>query len=71
MGNKLKHPEDVRGIKRRLDVRPSKQCSNCSNKEIDTNAIGEPELICQVSHRMNFVTLSGDVCDLWNTSEDE
>lgn len=69
--NRLKHPGDLLVIKRRLDVRPSKQCSNCSNKELDTNTIGEPELVCQVSRRMNFVTLSGDVCDLWNTSEDE
>lgn len=71
MGNRLNHMEDISVIKRRLDVRPSKQCSNCSNKVVSTNGIGEPELICKVSRRMEFVTLSGDVCDLWNTSEDE
>lgn len=69
MGNRLKHPEDVKLIKQRLGVRPSKQCGNCLSKEVSTNMVGEPELICKVSRRMEFVTLSGDVCDLWHTEQ--
>ena len=64
-----RNDDDIAVIKRRLDVRPSKCCGNCSNKEVETNEIGEPELVCKVSRSREFFTLSGDVCDLW--AEDE
>ena len=66
---RLVDKKEIELVKKRLSVRPSINCSNCTYTVTDTNSIGEPELVCAVSRRMEFVTRPSDVCDLWGRKD--
>ena len=66
---RLVDKKEVDLIKRRLLVQPSDNRLNCVHSVAATNDIGEPELVCKVSRGMEFVTMSNNVCNLWEKED--